>query len=106
MTVPLDFQFFGILFSEFMSIKLPKIFLDSSDPEETKKAKGLLGHLEGQTTNPSLVVKNPEVQKLIGAGKKLPEKDLLNLYKQLVQEIEKEIAGSISVEVYILYRKL
>ncbi len=83
-----------------MSIKLPKIFLDSGDPAETRKAKSLLGHLEGQTTNPSLVAKHPEVQKLLAAGKKLNEKDLLGMYEQIVKEIEKQIAGSISAEVY------
>lgn len=83
-----------------MSIKLPKIFLDSGNPEETKKAKGLLGHLDGQTTNPSLVAKHPEVQKILSQGKKLSEKDLLKFYKQIISEIEKSIAGSISVEVY------
>jgi transaldolase len=82
-----------------MSMKLPKVFLDSGDPEETKKAKGLLGHLEGQTTNPSLVIKNPQVQKLIG-NKKLTEKELLGIYKDIIHEIAKEIAGSISIEVY------
>ncbi len=46
-------------YNSFMSIHLPKIFLDSGDPMETKKAKGLLGHVDGQTTNPSLVAKNP-----------------------------------------------
>lgn len=83
-----------------MSIKLPKIFLDSGNPEETKKAKGLLGHLDGQTTNPSLVAKHPEVQKILSQGKKLSEQDLLKFYRQIIGEIEKEIAGSISVEVY------
>ncbi len=82
-----------------MPIRLPKIFLDSGDPEETKKAKGLLGHLEGQTTNPTLVGKNPAVQQLISKGKRLTESDLLKAYKEIVQEIEKEIAGAISVEV-------
>jgi transaldolase len=82
-----------------MSIKLPKIFLDSGDPEETRKAKGLLGHLDGQTTNPSLVAKNPEVQKIIASGKKLTEEALLSMYKDIVSEIESEIAGPISVEV-------
>ena len=46
-----------------MSIKLPKIFLDSGNPDDTKKVKSLLGFLDGQTTNPSLVLKNPEAQK-------------------------------------------
>ncbi|MBP9690535.1 transaldolase [Candidatus Woesebacteria bacterium] len=83
-----------------MSIKLPKIFLDSGDPEETKKAKSILGFLDGQTTNPSLVAKNPEVQKFVAEGKKLKEEELLNLYRQAIQEIDKEIAGPISVETY------
>lgn len=78
-----------------MSIKLPKIFLDSGNPDETRRAKGLLGFLDGQTTNPSLVAKHPEV-----LDKKLKEEDLLKFYKDIVVEIEKEISGPISVEVY------
>ncbi len=83
-----------------MSIKLPKIFLDSGDPEETKKAKSLLGFLDGQTTNPSLVAKNPEVQAYLAKGNKLKEDELLNMYRQIIEEISKEIAGPISVEIY------
>jgi len=83
-----------------MSIKLPKIFLDSGNPEETIKAKAILGFLDGQTTNPSLVAKHPEVVKFLEKGKKLTEKELLNFYKNIIQEIQKEVAGSISVEVY------
>ncbi|HRN70725.1 MAG TPA: transaldolase family protein, partial [Candidatus Woesebacteria bacterium] len=83
-----------------MSIKLPKIFLDSGDPEETKKAKGLIRTIDGQTTNPSLVVKNPEIQKYVEGGKKLTEAELLGYYKQIIQELDKELAGPISVETY------
>lgn len=83
-----------------MSIKLPKVFLDSSDPIETRKAKGLLGQLDGQTTNPTLVAKNPEVLAYISQGKKLTSPELLVFYKSIVNQIEKEIAGAISVEVY------
>jgi transaldolase len=83
-----------------MKIKPPKVFLDSGNPEDTKKAKGLLGHLDGQTTNPSLVAKNPDVVAYLEKGKKLTEKDLLAKYKEIIQEIAKEIAGPISVEVY------
>lgn len=83
-----------------MSIKLPKIFLDSGDPEETKKAKSLLGFLDGQTTNPSLVAKNPEVQAYLAKGKKLKEDELLNLYRQMIEQISRDIAGPISVETY------
>ncbi|QQG44237.1 MAG: transaldolase [Candidatus Roizmanbacteria bacterium] len=83
-----------------MSIKLPKIFLDSGNPEETKRAKGLLGHIDGQTTNPSLVAKHPEAQRFLSQGKKLTEEELLKFYRQIIEEIGREIAGSISVEVY------
>lgn len=82
-----------------MSIKLPKIHLDSGDPEETRRTKGLIGVLDGQTTNPSLVVKNPEIQKYMASGKKLTEKELFSHYKTIVSEIEKQIAGPISVEI-------
>ncbi len=83
-----------------MSIKLPKIFLDSGDPEETRKAKGLIGTIDGQTTNPSLVAKSPSVQKRLADGKKLNETELLAMYKDIIQEIETETAGPVSVEVY------
>lgn len=83
-----------------MSIKLPKVFLDSGDPEETKKAKSLLGFLDGQTTNPSLVAKNPEVKAYLAKGNKLKEDELLNMYRQIIEKIDKEIAGPISVETY------
>ena len=39
-----------------------KIFLDSGDPEETKKCLALFGFLDGQTTNPTLIAKNPKSQ--------------------------------------------
>lgn len=78
-----------------------KIFLDSGDPNETKQALNLLGFLDGQTTNPSLVSKNPEVAARIAAGKKFTEGDLLNFYKQIVVEISNLIPqGSVSIEVY------
>ncbi|NTU72814.1 transaldolase [Candidatus Roizmanbacteria bacterium] len=83
-----------------MAITLPKIFLDSGDPEETKKVRSLLGFVDGQTTNPSLIAKNPEVQKLIASGKRLTEKDLLGYYHEIIQEISRLIPGPVSAEVY------
>lgn len=78
----------------------PMVFLDSGNPEETRKAKNLLGHLDGQTTNPSLVVKNPEVASYLNNGKRLEEQELLDIYKKIIGDIEKEIPeGHISVEV-------
>ena len=73
-----------------------KIFLDSGDPMETKAAITLLGFLDGQTTNPSLIAKNPET-----AGKKFAKEELLGFYKGVVQEVSSLIPeGSVSIEVY------
>lgn len=83
-----------------MAILRPKIFLDSGDPAETKKAKALIGTVDGQTTNPSLVAKNPEIKQYIAQGKRLSEKELLARYKEIIGEIGRLVAGPISVEVY------
>jgi transaldolase len=36
------------------------ILVDGGDPNETLRAKSLLGFVDGQTTNPSLIATNPE----------------------------------------------
>ncbi len=79
---------------------LPKFFLDSCDPAATREMKSAVGKIDGQTTNPTLLVKNPEVQKRIQGGK-IKESDLLTLYKHAIQEIDSVIpGGAISIEVY------
>lgn len=83
-----------------MSDRKTRIFLDSGNPEDSKNAKDLLGVLDGQTTNPSLVAKHPEAQKYLESGKKLTRDELLGFYRQIIQEIEKYTDGAISVEVY------
>jgi transaldolase len=45
-----------------------KILVDGGDPEETLRVKKLLGLVDGQTTNPSLIAKNPEIQERIASG--------------------------------------
>lgn len=73
-----------------------KIFLDSGDPKETKEVLSALGFLDGQTTNPSLVAKNPET-----AGRKFSQTEIYEFYKGVVQEISSLIPqGSVSIEVY------
>src|SRR3990167_3042266 len=73
-----------------------KIFLDSGDPAETREAIKLLGFLDGQTTNPSLIAKNPQT-----TGKKFSKQEILDFYKKVVQEISGLIPdGSVSIEVY------
>lgn len=81
-------------------MSLPKFFLDSCDPAATREMKSTVGKIDGQTTNPTLLVKNPEVQKRIQGGK-IKEADLLALYKQAIQEVDSVIpGGAISIEVY------
>ncbi len=78
-----------------------QFFLDSGDPKETTKAITLLGALHGQTTNPSLVAKHPEVAARLAAGNLFATDELLGLYKTAVQEMSELLPnGSISIEVY------
>jgi transaldolase len=73
-----------------------RIFLDSGDPNETREALSVLGFLDGQTTNPSLIAKNPET-----AGKKFSQEEILDFYKKVVTEVSGLIPeGSVSIEVY------
>lgn len=76
-----------------------KIFLDSGDPKETQQALKILGFLDGQTTNPTLVARNPKVQERLNRGEKFTREHLLEFYKNLVQEISSLIPeGSVSIE--------
>lgn len=78
-----------------------KIFLDGGDPEETKQLIGVLGFLDGQTTNPTLVSKNPDAQKRIASGEKFTSEEIMDFYKHVVSKISKIIPeGSVSIEVY------
>lgn len=77
-----------------------KIFLDGGDPAETREAIDLLGFLDGQTTNPTLISKNPQVMERITKGEKFKKEEIFEYYKKIVQEISLLIPdGSISVEV-------
>ena len=78
-----------------------KIFLDSGDPQETREALNLLGFLDGQTTNPTLISKNPEIAKKLEIDRKLTQEEVLTFYQKIVKEISRLIPqGSVSLEVY------
>ncbi len=78
-----------------------KIFLDSGDPAETKEIISLLGFLDGQTTNPTLISKNPFAKEQFECGEKFTTKEIYDFYKQVVKEISGLIPqGSISIETY------
>jgi len=78
-----------------------RIFLDSGDPEETKVIKAFLGFLDGQTTNPTLISKNPESRKRLERGEKFSAEAILQFYRGVVVELCGLVpGGSVSVEVY------
>jgi len=77
-----------------------KIFLDSGDPTETKEAIKILGFLDGQTTNPTLIAKNPQAKERVESGKKFSRDEVMSFYKDVVTELSSLIPqGSISIEV-------
>lgn len=78
-----------------------RIFLDGGDPAETKRIIGLLGFLDGQTTNPTLVSKNPHARGRFERGEKFTSDEIYDFYKQVVSDISALIpGGSVSIEVY------
>lgn len=78
-----------------------RIFLDGGDPRETREIIKLLGFLDGQTTNPTLIAKNPDAETRIARGEQFSEEEIYEFYKKVVQELSPMIRdGSISIEVY------
>ncbi len=78
-----------------------RIFLDGGNPEETREIISRLGFLDGQTTNPTLISKNPEARRHLDQGGKFSEREILDFYRQVVGEISRLIPqGSVSIEVY------
>ncbi len=78
-----------------------RIFLDGGNPLETKEIIALLGFLDGQTTNPTLISKNPAARARLEKGEKFSKQEIFAFYRGVVEEIAALLpAGSISVEVY------
>lgn len=78
-----------------------RIFLDSGDVNETKEIIKVLGFLDGQTTNPTLIAKSPAAQKRLEEGNKFTASEIMLFYEGVVKKISFLIPeGSVSVEVY------
>ena len=78
-----------------------KILVDGGDPDETQRIKSLLGFVDGQTTNPSLIAKNPEIQQRLKSGQKLSSQEEKEAYKKIVQRISPLVgAAGVSIEVF------
>jgi transaldolase len=78
-----------------------KIFLDGGDPGETREILDVLGFIDGQTTNPTLIARNPEARARLEMGDRFSENEIYDFYKSVVKELSSMIPdGSISIEVY------
>jgi len=78
-----------------------KILVDGGDPQETQQIKQLLGFVDGQTTNPSLIAKNPHIRELIASGHKLSSKEEMEEYKKIVRAISPLVGDAgVSIEVF------
>lgn len=78
-----------------------KIFLDGGDPKETREIIEVLGFLDGQTTNPTLIAKNPEAKARLERGEKFSEREIYDFYRGVVKEVSTMMPeGSVSIEVY------
>jgi transaldolase len=78
-----------------------KVLVDGGDPQETVRVKGLIGFVDGQTTNPTLIARNPEVRQLISSGHKFSTKEELDEYKKIVQAISPLVGDAgVSIEVF------
>ncbi|MDA8100774.1 MAG: hypothetical protein M0042_14250 [Nitrospiraceae bacterium] len=78
-----------------------KIFLDGGNPFETWDIISRLGFLDGQTTNPTLISKNPDAAERLRRGERFSGDEVMAFYRHVVKEISGLIPeGSVSIEVY------
>jgi transaldolase len=78
-----------------------KILVDGGDPEETLRVKELIGFVDGQTTNPSLIAKNPDIRERIASGHTLSPQEEKDEYRRIVQAISPLVGDAgVSIEVF------
>src|ERR1700732_1350750 len=77
------------------------ILVDGGDPEETLRIKSLIGFVDGQTTNLSLIARNPEIQRRLASGHRLSEQEERDAYRKIVQSISPLVGDAgVSIEVF------
>jgi transaldolase len=78
-----------------------RIFLDGGNPDETIAVLKQTGFLDGQTTNPTLIAKNPEARKRLEQGNKFSKEEIFTFYRGVIKTLSGLLPqGSISIEVY------
>ena len=78
-----------------------KILVDGGDPADTARIKQILGYVDGQTTNPSLVAKNPDIRKKLASGHPLSRDEEKEAYQDIVRRISRIVGDAgVSIEVF------
>src|SRR5262249_23996927 len=78
-----------------------KILVDSGDPDETSRGKKLLGFVDGETTNPSLIAKNPEIRQRIASGHTVTPQEEKDENRKIVRVISPLVGDAgVSIEVF------
>jgi transaldolase len=78
-----------------------RVLVDGGDPDETLRVKNSVGYVDGQTTNPSLIAKNPEVRNLVSSGHKFSSREEMDEYKKIVKIISPLVGDAgVSIEVF------
>jgi len=84
-----------------LTARKTKILLDGGDADETQRIKKLIGSLDGQTTNPSLIAKNPELKKLVTSEHGLSVREQMAEYRKIVEVISPLVGDAgVSIEVF------
>ncbi len=86
---------------------ISELFIDGGNPQETQAANDLLKSLrpdwqrgiDGQTTNPTLVAKNPDIQAYLRSGKRLTQTEALAEYRKIVETVAAVTSGPVSIQV-------
>ncbi len=78
-----------------------RVLLDGGDPDETRRVKELLGFVDGQTTNPSLIARNPRIRQLLASGRRLTGAEATSEYRRIAQAISPLVGDAgVSIEVF------
>jgi len=64
-----------------------RLFLDGGNPEETKAVLDQVGFLDGQTTNPTLISKNPEAKRRLERKNKFSREEIFSFYRSVIGTI-------------------
>jgi transaldolase len=78
-----------------------RILVDGGDPAETLRVKELIGFVDGQTTNPSLIAHNPQLRQRLAGGRALTAGEARDAYREIVQRISPLVGtAGVSIEVF------